>query len=216
MKGRTAWMWIVVWSLNGCAGISTLPVSGRGESAADPETWHRFANWTVSPEPSGAPARAGSPGLAEAIELLPLVRWEDLMSVRYEPRSTISWPRRLVELDGRTVRVEGFLVPRWGAQDPTDLLITIQDPTTIACGPVDMTSIVMLRVPEFPEQACPHQPVEVIGTFHLSNRPNDLQPIYELRGTLWRPLATTDQRFPGVDADRRDDTRFRDQPNRPL
>jgi hypothetical protein len=96
------------------------------------------------------------------------------------------------------VLLEGYLLPKFGAQDSTDILLAANHPYNYFCGPNDMTSLVEVYLPDFQVETWPSLPVEVWGRFTLSKRPEDLQAIYRLRAEGWRPLRRWVQDFPGI------------------
>jgi hypothetical protein len=129
---------------------------------------------------------------------LPLLPWDDLTKTVYDPRYPIDWPEAVLAFNGRKVRMEGYLMPRYGSQDPADLLLTGINPTSLFCGPSDLTLVVELHIPGFGYAEWPRLPVEVTGTFHLSRRTGDYRPIYMFLGESWRRLRVWEQSFPGV------------------
>ena len=133
-------------------------------------------------------------------ELLPLLEWETLMHTVYDPRRPIDWPADVAAQDGQRVRMEGYLMPRYHAQDPGDLFLVGINPTNLFCGPTDMTLIVEVYLADFHPAEFPRQPVEVWGTFHLSRKVSNYRPIYILDANGWRELKRWEQDFPGASA----------------
>jgi len=137
---------------------------------------------------------------------VPLLTWDLLTTTVYDPRRPLIYPPGVEAVNGATVRMEGFLMPRYDSQDAGDLFLTALNPRNYFCGPSDVTQMVELFIPGLKTIELPTLPVEVIGTFHLSRRVNDFRPIYMFLATSWRPLHTWEQQFPGVtDEERRRD-----------
>ena len=133
---------------------------------------------------------------------LPLLRWDLLRRTIYRPPLVV-WPDSLLAYDGRRVRMEGYLMPRYNAEEPGDLLLSALHPRSIFCGPSDMTALVEVTLPDFEAHPWPALPVEVTGTFHLSRSPGNLFWIYHLQATSWRRLHQWVQDFPGAEDERR-------------
>lgn len=133
-----------------------------------------------------------------ALAEIPLLRWDLLRETHYLPRTGVAWPEDLAGFDGRVVRLEGYLMPNFGSQDPADLLVTANHPRSLFCGPIDMTAIVLVYLPDPEIGEWPTSPVEVVGTFSLSPHPGNMRPLYRLRATSWRPLKRWEQSFPDV------------------
>jgi hypothetical protein len=144
-------------------------------------------------------AASAAPG-APPRQTLPLLEWDTLMHTVYDPRRPIDWPADVEALDGTRVRMEGYLMPRYHAQDPGDLFLVGINPTNLFCGPTDMTLIVEMYLPDFRPSDFPRQPVEVWGTFHLSRKVSNYRPIYILDANGWRELKRWEQDFPGATA----------------
>ena len=149
-------------------------------------------------EVPGTPEKNGSP---------PLLGWDLLRSTHYVPRTQIDWPKGIQALDDHTVRVEGYLMPKFGAQDDSDLLVTGLHPSSLICGPTDMTAFVEVYMPGFSTENWPTLPVEVTGTLLLSKRPGNMRFIYRLYGHSWRELRRWEQDFPGTTKDDEYDSR---------
>jgi len=129
---------------------------------------------------------------------LDLLPWDLLNKTVYDPRTPMEWPKGLDLFDGKKVRMEGFLMPRYNWQDEGDLFLLGLNPTSFFCGPSDMTMVVDLHIADFEYDEWPLLPVEVVGTFHLSKRPGNYHPIYILVGNAWRPRSRWAQEFPGT------------------
>lgn len=128
----------------------------------------------------------------------PLLRWDLLRDTHYLPRTGVTWPDALVQFEEKTVRLEGYLMRKFGSQDPQDLLVTALHPSSLICGPTDMTAFVEVYFPGFQTDTWPDLPVEVVGTFFLSKNPTNLKFIYHLFGVSWKPLRRWEQEFPGT------------------
>jgi hypothetical protein len=141
----------------------------------------------------------GVPGRAEDRETVPpLLTWDMLRLTHYDPRREITWPQEVLALQGKVVRMEGYLLPNYGAQDPGDLLLSRSHPRSLFCGPTDMTALVEMYYPGFKVNDWPWLPVEVTGEFSLSRNPRNMFSIYRLRVSSWRELRRWEQEFPGV------------------
>jgi hypothetical protein len=136
-----------------------------------------------------------------------LLTWDVLTTTVYDPRRPLLYPPAVEAANGVTVRMEGFLMPRYDSQDPGDLFLTALHPRNFFCGPSDITQMVELFIPSLDTRDLPLLPVEVVGTFHLSRRPGNFRPIYMFLASSWKPLHTWVQDFPGVvDEERRSET----------
>jgi hypothetical protein len=135
---------------------------------------------------------------------LPLLTWDLLRRTVYRPMDTMTWPDSLRLVDGKQVRLEGYVLPNFGAQDASDVLLSANHPSSLYGGPTDMTAIIEVYMPGFDPTDWPQLPVEMIGTFHLSKNPRDLRAIYRLSGTSWRPLRRWVQDFPGAIQEQQD------------
>jgi len=155
---------------------------------------------TASVTPLPVPNRAAS--LAEASAKaganVPLLRWDLLRQTFYNPPQEVTIPDSLRLFDGKKVRMEGYIMPNFGSQDQADLLLTGLHPTSLFCGPTDMTALVQVYMPGFDPVGWPTLPIEMEGTFFISKRPMSLHAIYYMNGISWRPLKTWVQDFPGV------------------
>ncbi len=116
----------------------------------------------------------------------------------------MTWPDSLRMFDGKQVRLEGYVLPNFGAQDVSDVLLSANHPSSLYGGPTDMTAIIEVYMPGFDPEAWPQLPVEMVGTFHLSKNPRDLRAIYRLSGTSWHPLRRWVQDFPGAIQEQQD------------
>ena len=157
-------------------------LAGSLASAAPPALARQDAD-------AGPSWRAGAPAI------LP---WSLMRQTLYDPKREITWPDSLRRFDGREVRLEGYVLPNFGAQDPSDVLLSANHPSSLFCGPSDMTAIVEVYMPGFDPKEWPGLPVEMTGTFHLSRTPRDLRALYRLTGKSWRPLRVWVQDFPGA------------------
>lgn len=128
----------------------------------------------------------------------PLARWDVLRETRYTPKHGIHWPPDVASLDSTEVRLEGYLIMKFGSQDPSDLLLTQFHPSSLLCGPTDMTAFVEVYLPDFHPDTWPVLPVEVTGFFTLSPHPENMQYIYRLTGDGYRELHRWEQDFPGA------------------
>jgi hypothetical protein len=128
----------------------------------------------------------------------PLVRWDVLRETHYTPKHRIHWPRDVASLDSTEVRLEGYLIMKFGAQDPADLLLTQFHPSSLLCGPTDMTAFVEVYLPDFHPGTWPVLPVEITGFFTLSPHPENMHYIYRLTGDGYRELRRWEQDFPGA------------------
>ena len=128
----------------------------------------------------------------------PLLRWDLLRATIYRPPTVILWPEGLEAYDGKKVRLEGYIMPRFNYQDPGDLLLSALHPRSIFCGPTDMTALVEIYYPGYSPENWPELPVEVTGTFHLSRSPGNLFYLYHLRIDSLRKLRRWEQDFPGA------------------
>jgi hypothetical protein len=128
----------------------------------------------------------------------PLVQWETLRKTHYTPKEGIQWPQDVSSLDSTEVRLEGYLIMKFGAQDPGDLLLTQLHPSSLLCGPTDMTAFVEIYLADFEFDTWPTLPVEVTGSFTLSRSPDDMHYIYRVTGNGWRELRRWEQEFPGA------------------
>jgi hypothetical protein len=129
---------------------------------------------------------------------VPLLRWDLLRQTYYNPPVAVTFPDSLRLYDGKKVRMEGYIMPNFGAQDQSDLLLTGLHPRSLFCGPTDMTALVQVYMPGFDPVGWPTLPIEMVGTFFLSKRPMSLHAIYYMNGISWRPLRTWEQDFPGT------------------
>ncbi len=137
---------------------------------------------------------------------LPLLHWDLLRQTVYNPTEKVIFPDSLRLWDDHRVRMEGYLMPDFGAQENSDLLLTGIHPRSMFCGPTDMTAVVKLYLPGFDPDQWPMNPVEVTGIFHVSKHPENLLALYYMQGISWRPVHVTEQYFPGfVDDERRSD-----------
>jgi hypothetical protein len=166
--------------------LTTLLVAGAAGAGA------RAVSVTDPEIPANRPAPRGD------TSVYPLLRWDLLSRTHYDPRLPIQWPEEVEARNGERVRMEGYLMPRYGSQDPDDLFLTGINPTNLFCGPTDMTLVVELHIPGFAYDTWPFLPVEITGTFHLSRTTRDFRPIYLFLGESWRPLRRWVQPFPGV------------------
>lgn len=146
----------------------------------------------------GAWGAALRPAAASADPVRPLLTWDVLRDTHYTPLEGIAWPESVTAADEQWVRLEGYIMPNYGSQDPADLLLTAVHPRSLFCGPTDMTALVQVYLPGFNPKDWPLLPVEVVGRFSVSKRPENLQAIYRLYGSDWRPLRRWVQDFPGV------------------
>lgn len=128
----------------------------------------------------------------------PLARWDVLRETRYTPKQGIHWPPDVAALDSTEVRLEGYLIMKFGSQDPADLLLTQFHPSSLLCGPTDMTAFVEVYLPDFNPGTWPVLPVEITGFFTLSPHPENMQYIYRVTGTGYRKLHRWEQDFPGA------------------
>jgi len=135
---------------------------------------------------------------APEVDTTPLLRWEVLRGTHYVPRTKLTFSRNLAGFHDQKVRVAGYLMRNFRSQDPSDLLVTALHPSSLICGPTDMTAIIEVYMPGFETDEWPTMPVEVVGTFFLSKNPSNLRFIYHIYGTSWRPLRRWVQDFPGV------------------
>jgi hypothetical protein len=128
----------------------------------------------------------------------PLLRWDLLRSTIYKPPTAVIWPKGLESYDGKKVRLEGYLMPRFNYQDPEDLLLSGLHPRSIFCGPTDMTALVEVTYPGYQPTEWPELPVEITGTFHLSQSPRNLFYLYHVFVDSMRVLRIWEQDFPGA------------------
>ncbi len=131
----------------------------------------------------------------------PLLTWSVLRGTHYLPGGSVEWEPGLQALDGQLVRLEGYLIPNYGAQDKGDLLLSALNPISLFCGPTDMTALVEVYIEGFDPRSWPELPVEVWGKFELSDHPENLLAIYRLRADGWRRLWVWEQSFPGIEDD---------------
>ncbi len=128
----------------------------------------------------------------------PLLRWDLLRATIYKPPTAVIWPKGLEEYDGKKVRLEGYLMPRFNYQDPGDLLLSGLHPRSIFCGPTDMTALVEVTYPGYQPAEWPELPVEITGTFHLSKSPRNLFYLYHVFVDSMHVLRRWEQDFPGA------------------
>ena len=143
----------------------------------------------ASPEP---PPQSNPP------EDAPLVRWDQLRRTVYTHGGKVEWANGIEAYDGKVVRLEGYLMPKFGAQDMSDMMLVALHPVSMFCGPTDMTAIIEVYFPDFATDRWPERPVEVWGRFERSQRPEDLHAIYRMRIHGWRELNSWVQNFPGA------------------
>jgi hypothetical protein len=155
-----------------------------------------LARWTVLLLLLAPAAALADPAPADAPALL---RWDILRQTLYNPPDDVRIADSVSVFNGKPVRLEGYLMPRFGDQDPSDLLLTALHPWSLFCGPTDMTAVVEVSYDGFdPQGPWPHLPVEITGVFSVSRHPGDFAAIYRLRALSWRRLHTWEQDFPGV------------------
>lgn len=147
---------------------------------------------------SRALAAMATPPQSTPPEDAPLVRWDQLRRTQYLQGGEVRWAQGLEQFDGQEIRLEGYLMPKFGAQDMTDMLLVALHPVSMFCGPTDMTALIEVYFPDFETDTWPDQPVEVWGVFERSQRPEDLQAIYRLRINGWREMNSWVQEFPGA------------------
>jgi len=150
--------------------------------------------------PASFPAMGAAQGETEGPlpEDLPLLRWELLRATHYAWGGNVEWAQGLTGFDGARVRLEGYLMSNFSAQDKGDLLLAAIHPLNLACGPTDMTAVIQVHLPGFDPEEWPQLPVAVWGRFSLSPRPGNLMAIYRLRAEGWRTLRRWEQDFPGI------------------
>ena len=151
----------------------------------------------------GAHAEDATPDTtwSEVYRQRPLLPWDTLIQTVYDPRRVIDWPADVLAADETRVRMEGYLMPRYHAQEPGDLFLVGLNPTSFFCGPSDLTRVVEVHMDDFRYDTWPLLPVEITGTFHLSHRPGSYYPIYILLAEDWRPRTRWAQDFPGAEVD---------------
>jgi len=97
--------------------------------------------------------------------------WELLETPNLDPLTAPNWPGELLALDGKVVRLNGYVSLRPDAQDSVDLVLTPVHPSNHECGVPKPTSMVEVHLPGGPEEDLPGRPVEVCGRFVLARDP---------------------------------------------
>jgi len=154
------------------------------------------------PAPVGASENPAGPraGVVDGVPVLDL-SWELLVNPHLDPLTTSTWPGELLALDGKVVRLNGYVSLRPEAQDPVDLVITPAHPSNHECGAIKPTSMVEVCLPDGPEEEILGQPVEVCGRFELARVPGP-RP-FRILVLGWGPC--TDPRYASAPGSEDDD-----------